>query len=1785
MKNTQNVFSNAIKVPAFILASLLVLLIIPTSLLKGHAYTDTTAQVEITFNKDFDGTGHGTDRQTYITTANGFEVGDDDPHDNVVTSGDTVQYTLNVHYLPGDARTVTITPQNSEFFTVVNPQVWTETLVRNQEKNSTYTLTLKAEDTHGLTLSEVASVSIKTSLNSTENIVELDNTTITSQPYADLILSGGGTTYGSLDQFFEIRPVALKVGGTNNTKGSSTGGPWSGTLDVTEMPAATQWFVKDNNGEYSLQIFPNNGLLPISENSGQSQYLKAVLPEFNGSYALHINVDPTSFTVNPLYPNNGTGTQPGDGLSGNDSTHNNEMGSSEGTYFLNNDWTYVENFRNETTYSGVPTAFSIATPSDPTVSIFNQRNITGGSDVEITEYLREVAPSTEMYAHFENLADFTNYGNNPNTDYALVYSVSLLNPSIQTLEENSNVPEITLNDQVLTSDLYIRQWSSTPKSNSEILDASNNTGWVTGTPDSTAVVERIVIPHETLETFDYVGYSHVYIGITNKSASEISSVLVPGETSTVSSYQLLAGTTSGYYTSNILQNTVVLDYPASQGIYVYPLLTWNNRDIIAGNQTLNNGPSGQLSLYGVTPNKEYSPTLRYELDPCVSLPVVNRDTLVVNNAQNSQQTWSYTIQDPIPGSDGKICGSSDSTGYIIDFTLSNWMPPGGANESADISLPRVSVTPNATLKSYYYVSYTATFNMNDADYPEMVGTSAPVRVFTQTEDIVSVHEDDFPLENNRVNLGEDFSYDASLITLNSSTQQSLETVFILPQEGDNQYLLSYANSSTYFGPTESSFTNKPTLSSAYLDMSNSSTNAELYFTTDILPTFNPADSSWYLVSDAGLFGNPTLDQATALRVFVPADASSTLSTAAQLRITMSQGADSQPGDSFVLWTGPTVVNGGTRTIERPQPVYMIADTYNISGDVYWDDDLNGRWSASDPQIPNVPISIYTGLYDSIPDSSIAPYITLLTASDGSYSTSVPQGEYTIVVSPPSGDTLGLDRWGNQLYEDVAYSSYRKFINMIDGALPSNVFTVTATPGNSFGTQVGFKRANYDPSVDVSTIDSNCSAATADDSCSANWSVTITNNGNKPLTGDLNVNINTPDIVFGTNDTIMATTTNEIKWKETLSGNNTSLLLDENGRLYYLGNDFLGDPKIEPVIWTPTASMKFKDIIDSAEYGMYYAIDTDDKVWVLSVNGMFEDADNSDNIAPLVDYNNVQLTGKNVYSDGAGDLFVLDLNNNLWSGTNPLSLSGGYGGDLLGRGSGLGMYELFGLVIDDNGTPITVDNVFVAINWGNTSILATDVNGGIWAWGSVNSPIYTETGTSISYSTPQKSILDDSKHYSAIYPTSNKTYFVTDDGYVYVGKNNPIVEYGDVTPNDGGSMFVFYSFDNPTLLSYENKVLKITDMFVFRNRFGFWIDNGYILANNELLEIDINGNLLKKYEDTDFSSMTDLKASNEYPSNNRFVYATNSSGEAIFVDGYYNWESYGFWFEGNEYFTMKEGEFITNTKTGENIKASNFGFIASSVIGSYISSEGELYLLGTDATYSMSIHAIWDIYQQMYSNGGWASYRTSPRKYLMYDLNSSDVEITPVISRDSERTYVTIPVEGLFPGTSMVVNFDSTVYTQSTLPTTQENLLVQGWYSGVETPIQEILPNGKIQPDYPTDPGALLTLSGVLGNMTCSSDPEQIIEDQCDQVGAVMPFITTSTPTDPTDPNDPVDPTNPTNPSDPTPVDNPTNTNVPTDRPTAHPVTGSSLYDMIFISSILILIGTGSLLSLRKTKRL
>lgn len=329
-----------------------------------------------------DGTGHGTNAQTFVNSKNGFAPGDDSPHDGVVASGDTVEYKLRLDFTAAGKRDVTVsfdtsaaqylTPAAGGSFCSAGKQVTakgdtgscTYTVPAGVVESMTQTFFMKAKDTGGTAKTgQILNVKVTRGGDDGETTTyRTDAITVVSAPAADVEVDNGGmkdnhwpaerTTLWedgkSLSGYFDLKVVPLHYK-DYSSNGASTSGPWSGTLDVSAFPAGTTFKLAGRT------VKPSNGRIRV-ENASGGQRLDWTSPAIKGcdadakdaadcihdgevkAYDVRLDVDETSFMAEgqDALKNMGDGHEPGTGSDRDKSTADRGTGSIEGYPYPNN---------------------------------------------------------------------------------------------------------------------------------------------------------------------------------------------------------------------------------------------------------------------------------------------------------------------------------------------------------------------------------------------------------------------------------------------------------------------------------------------------------------------------------------------------------------------------------------------------------------------------------------------------------------------------------------------------------------------------------------------------------------------------------------------------------------------------------------------------------------------------------------------------------------------------------------------------------------------------------------------------------------------------------------------------------------------------------------------------------------------------------------------------------------------------------------------------------------------------------------------------------------------------------------------------------------------------------------------------------------------------------------------------------------------------------------------------------------------------------------------------------
>lgn len=318
---------------------------------EAQAATQKSAYATATMNKVSDGTGHGTDNQTFVNAQNGFEPGDNTPNDGIVASGDFVVNNLSLRFTAAGARSVRVRWDLSKApwlmgdtsFCYDGAQVKAEaqpdgscvfTIGTGAVETMDRTLFLVGKDTVGtvrpdnqatLIVERVAKNNQGEWVNDGQSFERFEQktapVTVVSAPAADLTIQDYGLTGSErrpqwsagqdLSGYFDVTINPLGYPGWSS-HGASTKGEWWGKANVSEFPPDTVWSIvpiddegneitdkaqqigeADANGQIDLPKISGNARLKwtISKDHYQD-YANKEDPSDSKSYAWKIQLLP-----------------------------------------------------------------------------------------------------------------------------------------------------------------------------------------------------------------------------------------------------------------------------------------------------------------------------------------------------------------------------------------------------------------------------------------------------------------------------------------------------------------------------------------------------------------------------------------------------------------------------------------------------------------------------------------------------------------------------------------------------------------------------------------------------------------------------------------------------------------------------------------------------------------------------------------------------------------------------------------------------------------------------------------------------------------------------------------------------------------------------------------------------------------------------------------------------------------------------------------------------------------------------------------------------------------------------------------------------------------------------------------------------------------------------------------------------------------------------------------------------------------------------------------------------
>ena len=331
---------------------------VPGTARKATAETPETKPrpyVAATILSHEDGTGFGTPAAPWLTEENGFPVGDEGPHDGVVTTGDSVHYRVRLAFQAAKARDVTVFVAGSKYLTEAAGNTCpsgvnvtgkasgsgcTYSIPAGVAESVDVDLYMTAGDTAGKAVTGIKpELRLARSDGATDSL-QLGALTIVSARNADLVVDNGALSGNedfpyacdkdsALAGGFNLKVVPLKRQGYTTTHGSSTRFPWQAVADVSAWPASTVWRWGDR--QKGTILTPVGGMLHLPQVTGNANLYYSVPTK-------DVTVDTHVYDIHVIVQSGFPQGQPGDQAPRDASTYDKDLGSSDGRPYANNDW-------------------------------------------------------------------------------------------------------------------------------------------------------------------------------------------------------------------------------------------------------------------------------------------------------------------------------------------------------------------------------------------------------------------------------------------------------------------------------------------------------------------------------------------------------------------------------------------------------------------------------------------------------------------------------------------------------------------------------------------------------------------------------------------------------------------------------------------------------------------------------------------------------------------------------------------------------------------------------------------------------------------------------------------------------------------------------------------------------------------------------------------------------------------------------------------------------------------------------------------------------------------------------------------------------------------------------------------------------------------------------------------------------------------------------------------------------------------------------------------------------
>lgn len=1030
----------------------------------------------------FDGTGHGTADQAFVTSANGFVPGDDAPRDGVVATQDTVGYAVRLRFNAGPRRTVRVLLEA--------PGLTTRPGRVGSMCVSGVGFTASGTDldcTFTIQGGAVASIDASVALLATDAAA---NTTVTAR------LTVGATTMAPASPVRVVSAPALDVvlapttssSVVNSTTGTTSFqmlvnnvttprfNPTKGyyrpaTLDVVftspNLPDGTTITVGGRTGTFSGGRATVTGITtpPMSSTASPTSQPVAVtvkvpsgayptaLGQPTATYQLAATVDPQQVRSGTLL-NNGTGVQPGNGEASSHVTDDPARNIQRGLQFPNNDWAQasyayedipVGNIISKSNHAPGDTTQSIFEPGNRVYADWNQpgtRNLQPRTTTQFpADY--QVAARTQFEARLmvDTQALSTSGGVTSGTAPQLAVC-DTWQPG-QSYDPSRPVVVTTGTGKVVSPSLYTVEFGST--------GCQATSGW-SATATSATTTVRVSFASGVLKA----GSGTWLVRLPMSSPDVVTAaqhLSLVADTATVSSTEVVLKGGTAPYVRNI---QLVAPQPAV-------LQTRHETTVQSVNLASDPVPftiSPTLGRVAVRPDGGLTVQGTLTLDPCLT-----------GFTPDPSDGWTATVTRGTA-----VCGQAGGTRTTVALSYSGNGTYDAANQL--LSPPPFTYTGRPSALAANGTTLTSTVTLTSS----LTGTQQATAAAGVTYVAPVVTSQSLEAVESSVEKDADLAWRAQFFASNANNVPVVGTV-ILPRSGDQAVTeqLSPDSLAAYQatgGPTASSMHGSHTLTGLALDPDNTTPGSWIEVTTD--PTVGTGtDVTWVRYDPA----TTDLSTVTGARAVMP-DSPDTTKTASLLVTIRPSG--NAVGDQYLVNTDPMTVDGATAAA-KTWPVVETVMAGSISGTIWWDDGNDSYRDAAEPGVAGATVSLRTPAGDVV--------ATTTTDATGAYHfDDLVHGTYAVVVTRTAEMTSTTTKYGTQVPVVQTYSWDGERFAL--ARTTSDTITL-AVGGTQPGVDFGFFRPAPSMLLDKRPATINCGLSPA--SCDVTWDVLVTNNGNVTAT--------------------------------------------------------------------------------------------------------------------------------------------------------------------------------------------------------------------------------------------------------------------------------------------------------------------------------------------------------------------------------------------------------------------------------------------------------------------------------------------------------------------------------------------------------------------------------------------------------------------------------------------------------------------------------------------------------------